>query len=120
MNDFPAIYKNFNYIEGVVWLLVALALPFMFPRTTRNQKLGLAIASIGFIAFGISDFLEVGIQEVVPNWVLVYKIICGSVMLSGRYTYMGWNKFSPKDPYFLFGLFCLIAVLGIIAMRSFA
>lgn len=120
MNDFSTIYESFNYIEGFVWLMIAIAIVFLFPRTTSNQKLGLAIASVGFIAFGISDFLEVNFREEIPVWVLVYKIICGALMLSGRYTYLGWKKFSLRDRYFLFGLFCLFAVFGIIAMRSYA
>jgi hypothetical protein len=119
MLDFPVIYKNFNYAEGIIWLVVALAIPFLFPRISNNQKLGIGIASLGFIAFGISDLIEASVQNEIPTWLLAYKIFCGAMMLSGRYTYIGWNKFSIKDRYFLFGLFCLIAVIGIIASRSF-
>jgi len=119
MPDFPVIYKNFNYVESVIWLVVAVTLPFLFSRITSSQKLGICVASLGFIAFGISDFIEASVKNEIPIWLLAYKIFCGAMMLSGRYTYIGWNKFSVKDRYFLFALFCLIAVIGIIASRSY-
>lgn len=120
MTDFTVIYKAFNYAEGFIWIAVAIVLPFLFKLPTKKKKWGIGIASIGFVLFGISDLLEASIDGEIPVYLLVYKILCGAIILSGRYTYMGWKKFSPRDRYFLFGLFCLIAVSGIIAYRFFS
>lgn len=119
MPDPITLYKTFNYVEGVVWLLVALGLPFFIRPQDSEKKLGIAIASLGFVAFAISDFLEVAQQGEITVGLLIFKILCGAVILSGRFTYIGWKKFSFKDGYFLFGLFCLIAVTGIILVRFY-
>jgi hypothetical protein len=118
MKDFTAIYNTFNQVEGFIWIAVALMLPVVFKPQTKQRKWGVGIASFGLVLFGISDFLEVSIHGEIPVVLLVYKIACGAIILSGRHTYLGWKQFSPWDRYFLFGLFCLIAVSGIIACRA--
>lgn len=120
MPDFTSIYKVFNYAEGVIWIGVAVAVPLVFKMTTKNRKWGIVIASLGFVLFGVSDLLEATSQGDVPIALLLYKIACGGIILSGRFTYLGWKKFNPRDRYFLFGLFCLVAVSAIIGYRTLA
>lgn len=119
MTDPITIYENFNYVEGVIWFLVALGLPFFIKPRTRDKQLAIGIASLGFIAFGISDFLEAAHHGEIPLGLLAFKIVCGAVILSGRFTYVGWKKFRLTDRYFLFGLFCMLAVIGIIVVRIY-
>ncbi|MES2981693.1 MAG: hypothetical protein V4727_05205 [Verrucomicrobiota bacterium] len=119
MTDPITIYKSFNYVEGAIWFLVALGLPIFIKPTTTQKKLAIGIASVGFIAFGTSDFLEAAHQGEITIGLLAFKIFCGAVILCGRFTYIGWKEFKLTDRYFLFGLFCLIAVLGIIAVKMY-
>ncbi len=119
MTDPITIYKNFNYVEGTIWFLIALGLPYFIKPLAKEKKLAIGIASLGFVAFGISDFLEATHQGEIPLGLLVFKIVCGAVILSGRFTYVGWKEFRLTDRYFLFSLFCLIAVLGIVAVRMY-
>lgn len=118
--DFNLIYTAFNYAEGLIWLAFAVCLPLLFRKTATNQKWGIVIACLGFVLFGISDLIEASIRSDIPVSLLSFKIACGTMILSGRFTYVGWKRFNLRDRYFLFGLFCLIAVSGIIAYRIFS
>ena len=113
-------YELFNYAEGIVWIIVAVVLPFRFPAESDSQRLGLLISVVGFVAFGVSDFLEAPRQAEIPLWLWGLKVGCGLLLLSGRYTYIGWRNFSTKDRLFRLGLVLLIAVIFLIWLQSYA
>lgn len=112
-----AIYEIFNKIEGVLWLIIALALPFFVRAASLRQRLSLAAASVGFILFGISDFLEAPLQGQLPAWLWAYKIFCAAWILSCRFFYLGWDRFRFNDRYVVFGLCCLLASAGTIYLQ---
>lgn len=117
MPDFDTTSRIFNLAEGAIWIAVAMGLPIVCKRPSRSATWGIGLSSFGFVLFGISDFLEASIPGDIPLYLLAYKVMCGAIILSGRYTYIGWKRFRFKDPFFLFGLFCLIAVSAIAAIR---
>lgn len=53
--------KTFNLIEGVVWCLIALVLfhRYLFFSVEAKYKKLLWQASLVFLLFGISDFIEI-------------------------------------------------------------
>ena len=96
-------YEIFNYLEGGIWIVVAVALPFRFSFDSKPRKIGLLISAVGFVAFGVSDFLEATRQAAIPLWLWGLKVVSGIMILCGRYTYIGWRKFSVAFvPVFIF------------------
>ena len=89
---FLSPYEIFNYVEGGIWLAVAVALPTKYSSDSKSRKMGLLIAGVGFVAFGISDFLEATRQAAIPLWLWALKILCGMMLLIGRYTYIWLEK----------------------------
>ena len=113
-----SIYEAFNYGEGVIWFVAAVVTPLKCKLTTRTQRIGVTLASIGFILFGMSDFFEATRQGNISLWLWAFKILSGSIILAGRFTYVGWKKFSVSDRYFRFGLFCLVAVVVLVVLQE--
>lgn len=113
MSDFTSIYTTFNWLEGAVWLAVAILLPFLFQHPTRTKRWAIGVACAGLVGFGISDFIEVSIPGGIPWWLWTLKIACVALMLGGRFAYVGWRQFRWSDRYFLLGLLGLAAVLAI-------
>ena len=118
MDDPFLIYVLFNRLEGAAWMAVAIGLPFVVRPRTRRQKWSTGAASFGFVLFGITDFLEVPLQGQLPAWLWVFKIGCAAFILSCRFSHLGWNRFRLTDRYFLFGLGCLVATLGVIGLQQ--
>ncbi len=75
------------------------------------------MATMAFIAFGMTDLLEVGRIGTFPLWLWGLKIACGIAILASRYTWLGWQRFRWTDREMRFGIGCLIAVIGIIALQ---
>lgn len=117
MDDPFLIYVIFNRLEGLAWWIVAAALPFVVKPKTPRQKWAIALASLGFVLFGITDFLEAPLRGQLPPWLWLFKIGCAAWILSSRFFYIGWNRFRLTDRYFLFGLACLTATLGVIWLQ---
>jgi len=113
------LYTDFNNVEGAIWIVAALALPFLAKLSTTGKKLAVATSSLGFLAFGATDFLEASLTGVVPWWLWALKIVSGATILCGRFAYMGWKQFKFTDRYFLFGLFCLISVSAIMVIQLY-
>ncbi len=68
---------GFNLVEGIVWLVIA-AIVFWRSRRegTKMRRLG-GFTSIGFILFGISDFIEMRTGAWWdPSWLLILKASC--------------------------------------------
>lgn len=117
MDDPFIVYVLFNRIEGTTWIIIALALPFFVRRRSKREGIGVGLASLGFVLFGISDFLEAPLQGQLPWWLWLYKILCAAFLLSCRFIYIGWDRFGLGDRYFRFGLICLTASLGAIGLQ---
>ena len=94
------LYTDFNNVEGAIWIVAALALPFLAKLSTTGKKLAVATSSLGFLAFGATDFLEASLTGVVPWWLWALKIVSGATILCGRFAYMGWKQFKFTDRYF--------------------
>ena len=118
MDDPFLIYVIFNRLEGIAWVAIAIGLPFVVRPITRRQKWSTLAASIGFVLFGLTDFLEAPLRGQLPGWLWMMKIFCAALILSCRFSYIGWNRFHFTDRYFLFGLSCLTATLAVIWLQQ--
>mgnify|MGYP000510082498 CR=1 FL=1 len=70
---------EFNYIESVLWFIIAIGLlvhSFKLEKSDASFKICL-IASVAFVAFGVSDIIE---AQTGAWWrpfsLLVLKVIC--------------------------------------------
>lgn len=111
-------YDLFNFIEACLWGLVACALPFRAKADLPQQRVGVALGSAAFLAFGATDLLEIGRAGHIPGWLWGLKVACGAAILSARYTYRGWRTFRWRDREFLFALACVAAVAVVIAVQQ--
>lgn len=118
MDDPFFIYVIFNRLEGAAWIAVAIGLPFVVRPATARQKWSVFGASLGFVLFGVTDFLEAPLRGQLPAWLWIFKIVCAALILSCRFSYIGWNRFRLTDRYFLFGVACLIATLAVIWLQQ--
>jgi hypothetical protein len=110
-------YNTFNAVEACLWGLVAVVIPLKASRDSAQQRIGVWLASAGFVAFGVTDLLEIGRQGAIPLWLWGFKIACGVSILVARYTWRGWNTFRWRDREVLFGLFCLASALALILLQ---
>jgi len=70
------VFFAFNLCEGLLWIGVAMALAVAFHRTHQYRDYALAGGLI-FLAFGISDFVELGTGAWYrPWWLLLWKAAC--------------------------------------------
>ncbi len=68
------MHTIYNYIEGVVWQIIAMATLLLFYRKSIPDAL---LLMVSFIIFGISDFIEVQTGAWWrPWWLLVMKGLC--------------------------------------------
>lgn len=114
-------YDTFNAVEAALWLIVATVIAVRTPGSTGQQRTAVWMAVLAFVAFGLTDLLEIGCAGSIPCWLWVSKIACGTAILSARYTWSGWTTFRWYDREFLFGVGCLIAVgVVVIVQRMLA
>ena len=70
---------DFNYIESILWFIVALGLVikyFQIGKSNTYFKISL-IASVAFVAFGVSDIIEAQTGAWWRPWgLLVLKSLC--------------------------------------------
>lgn len=119
MEDPQIIYEIFNRIEGIAWWIIAVVLPFVVKYPTRRQHWAVFAASLGFILFGISDFLEAPVHGQLPWWLWALKVFCAAWLLACRFFYVGWHRFRLTDRYVLFAIFCLFAVFGVMVLQHY-
>ncbi|MDB5336816.1 MAG: hypothetical protein JWN70_2435 [Planctomycetaceae bacterium] len=112
-------YNTFNAIEAGLWGVVAIVIPLRVTCVTWQERCGALLGSCAFVAFGITDILEIGKEGFIPLWLWGFKIACGCSILAARYTWLGWNKFRWRDRELLFGLFCLISVCVLITLQRY-
>jgi uncharacterized membrane protein YGL010W len=71
-----SVFRLVNFCEGMLWIAIALALSVVWCR--RRKETGLALtAALLFLAFGISDFVEMrtgGWYK--PWWLFLWKAGC--------------------------------------------
>lgn len=111
-------YDAFNTLEGVLWVGVAITLIVRVPCDTPQRVWAVAVASVAFVVFGVSDWLEVDCDGRLPLWLWGLKITCGVVIFVCRFTWSGWQHARLQSRELHFGLFCLIAVLAIMALQA--
>ncbi len=107
-------YRLFNQIEGTLWWLVAAVLIRRLGCGTVRQRMAVLFGSIGFVAFGITDWIEAGQRHGLPLWLWAMKIACGLTIFLARFTWRGWDRFRWNDREVRFGLGCLIAAVAIL------
>jgi hypothetical protein len=108
---FPSVYETFNYGECAAWLIIALVLPFWF-RTAPVEKRGIiARASVLFVIFGVSDYLEAPTHGRLPAWLWAWKLLCAAGLLKCRYDYLGKERFRWNDRSNILVLICFLTVL---------
>lgn len=112
-------YNSFNAIEAALWAVVACLIPLRVACASWQQRWGTVLGSAAFVAFGITDLLEIGREGFIPLWLWGFKIACGLAILAARYTWLGWNRFRWRDRELAFGLFCLISVIVLILLQRF-
>lgn len=113
------IISNFNYLEGFLWLGVAVVLGLTLKPSGKSQRSARWLAVMAFVIFGVSDWLEARSTGAPPLWLYALKIACGAAIFASRFFWLGWRQWHWKHPQFLFGLFCLIAVLFAIWFQHF-
>jgi hypothetical protein len=81
-----------------VWLVVGIVFfANGFRRSNHYKKLTFLLAA-AYIAFGVSDGIEVSTGAWwQPWWLLLWKILCIVVFVISL-TYYIWNERRPKDP----------------------
>ena len=76
-----------NLIEGILWIVIAGG--FLLALIRPAQRPAKLIAAANFIAFGLSDFVEMHTGAWWrPWWLLVWKGICVIAMLGLLIAYL--------------------------------
>ncbi len=112
-------YQIFNAIEAGLWFVVAVLILLNVERRNLHQRIGTTLGAVAFTLFGITDLLEIQREAQIPLWLWAFKIACGVLILSARYTWLGWAKFRWYHREVLFGLACLMAVVLIVAVQHY-
>lgn len=109
----------FNTAEALLWLGVAVYLFFRLRPMTASQRWARSIAVAAFTLFSVSDGLEALHPGQPPLWLYALKIACGAAIFASRFCWIGWRQWHWRHPQFLFGLFCLVAVVFAIWFQHF-
>ncbi len=90
------MYVVANRIEAGLWIIIGAA--FLVAAIRRqNQRRGLLILAFAFVAFGISDLVEIRYgQWWDPWWLLAWKGVCVLVFLIALIRYAGIRR-CPKS-----------------------
>jgi hypothetical protein len=110
-NAFPSAYEAFNYFECTAWITIAIVLPFWFRACPPEKRGVIARASITFVVFGVSDYLEAPTHGRLPWWLWTWKLTCAAYLLKCRYDFIGREKFRWRDRTNILALACFCAVL---------
>ena len=86
-----------NYAEAVLWLLVgATFIAFALRQGTRGRR-RCWIAAVAFIAFGVSDVVEVQTGAWWrPWWLFFWKAACVVTFVALRARYMNAKRAVPR------------------------
>ncbi len=108
---FTSVYETFNYFECTAWITIAVVLPFWFRRGPPEKRGVIFRASITFVVFGISDYIEAPTHGRLPWWLWTWKLLCAGYLLKCRYDYIGRENFRWRDRHNILALACFLAVL---------
>lgn len=111
-------YRLFNYVEGTLWLIAAITLRKIIPIKKKQHSTACYIATVGFLIFSISDFLEGSLTRELHLWLWILKISCGVIFMIARIHYIGRKKFKLTDRYFIFFALCLSAAIAVLFLTS--
>lgn len=109
--SFPSAYEAFNYFECPAWVVIALALPFRFRRCPPEKRCIILVASVIFVLFGVSDFLEAPTHARLPAWLWAWKLACATALLGCRFFCLGRARFRWLERTNLVAFACFPAVL---------
>ncbi|MCF6312188.1 MAG: hypothetical protein L3J39_07030 [Verrucomicrobiales bacterium] len=88
------LFSGFNYAEAVLWSGMALFFGVRGFGKARDQRLLYFILAIGFLAFSISDLVEVRTGAWWrPWWLLLWKGVC--VLVLARCLFV-WYRISKR------------------------
>jgi peptidoglycan/LPS O-acetylase OafA/YrhL len=104
-------------VEAVIWFLVAVAIWRPPERNHRHQQVGVMFGSLGCLLFGATDLLEINREGNQPLWQWFLKISSGVLILTAKFTWQGWPKFSWRQKEVKFAMASLIAVIIVIAIQ---
>ena len=108
---FPSAYEAFNYFECAAWLVIAIVLPFRFRACPVERRSVIARASLAFVIFAVSDYLEAPTHGRLPPWLWTWKVLCVAYLLKCRYDYIGRGRFRWLDRTNILAGACFLAVL---------
>jgi hypothetical protein len=108
---FPSVYEIFNYGECAAWLIIAVVLPVWFRRCPPEKRGVIWRASLTFVLFGVSDYLEAPTHGRLPWWLWAWKLACATYLLRCRYEFIGRERFRWLERTNVLALACFVAVL---------
>ncbi len=114
------VYAIFNYAEALAWIGIAIFIHWRLKPADGSKKRVLLVVSGVLVVFGLTDVMEASYYGNVPWWLLAWKVLCGALLLLGRFAYVGWDKFRFSDRYFITALVCLVAVLLVLFLPEIA
>jgi hypothetical protein len=88
-----------------------VVLPFWFRARPPEKRRVITRASITFIAFAVSDYLEAPMHGRLPVWLWAWKLLCVTHLLKCRYDFIGRENFRWRDRTNILALVCFVAVL---------
>jgi len=109
--EFTSTYETFNYFECAAWLVIAAVLPFWFRACPAEKRPIIFRASLTFVVFAVSDYLEAPTHGRLPAWLWAWKLLCAIYLLKCRHDYSGGGYFRWRDRTNLLALACFLAVL---------
>ena len=84
--------QAFNFFEGILWTLIGIAFAWRAVRQNEYRRLQIG-ASVSFLLFGISDFIEMRTGAWYTPWTLfVLKAACVLSFLILLRVYMNTKK----------------------------
>lgn len=82
MPSAETVFCVFNLAEGILWIGTGLGFAVALCRSRADMRLK-AAACLLFVAFGISDFVEIGTGAwYKPWWLLAWKAACVGGLLA--------------------------------------
>ena len=108
---FSSTYEVFNYLECAAWMVIALVLPFWFRGCPPDKRPIILRASLTFVVFAGSDYLEAPTHGQLPPWLWAWKLLCAASLLHCRYDYLGKEQCRWNDRSNLLAMACFFAVL---------
>ena len=81
------IVRHVNFAEALLWIAVGVG--FLLSLTRPGRRGAKAVASVNFIVFGTSDFVEMSTGAWwTPWWLCAWKITCVCAMVGQLVLYL--------------------------------